>query len=152
MIQNDWKDVCDFFYERDFSKPSLRLNYFSLLAESGSFKLGLRSLTGQVEGEERERRYALWLNVLEQTCKIKWRLSDSLNICSFMHRNIYRENTQKNYCSSGLHSSIRYDELLGALMIKNINNLKTESFNWPILLIIVTYSSLGINRQKYLDR
>lgn len=46
--------MCDFFYEGGFNKPSLRLNYFSLLAEGGSFKLGLRSLTGQVEGEERE--------------------------------------------------------------------------------------------------
>lgn len=46
--------MCDFFYKRGFNKPSLRLNYFSLLAEGGSFKLGLRSLTGQVEGEERE--------------------------------------------------------------------------------------------------
>jgi len=34
---------------------------------------------------------------------------------------------QKNYCSSGLHSSIWYDELLGTLVIKNINNLKTEN-------------------------
>jgi len=46
--------VCDFFYEGGFNKSLLRLNYFSLLAEAGSFKLGLRSLTGQVEGEERE--------------------------------------------------------------------------------------------------
>lgn len=54
MIQNDWKVAYAFFYERGFNKPSLRLNYFSLIAEGGSFKLGLRSLTGQVEGEERE--------------------------------------------------------------------------------------------------
>lgn len=46
--------MCDFFCKRGFNKPSPRLNYFSLLAEGGSFKLGLRSLTGQVEGEERE--------------------------------------------------------------------------------------------------
>lgn len=45
--------MCAFFYEKGFNKPSLRLNYFSLLAEGGSFKLGLRSLVGQVEGEER---------------------------------------------------------------------------------------------------
>lgn len=46
--------MCAFFYERSFNKPSLRLNYFSLLAESRSFKLRLRSSTGHVEGEERE--------------------------------------------------------------------------------------------------
>lgn len=54
MIQDDWKDVCDFFYKRGFNKPSPRLNYFPLMAEGGSFKLGLRSLTGQAEGEGRE--------------------------------------------------------------------------------------------------
>lgn len=41
-------------FMRGFNKPSLRLNYFSLLGEGGSFKLGLRSLAGQAEGEERE--------------------------------------------------------------------------------------------------
>lgn len=46
--------MCACFHERSFNKPSSRLNYFSLLAESGSFKLHLRSSTGQVEGEERE--------------------------------------------------------------------------------------------------
>lgn len=86
--------MCVISFMRGFNKPSLRLNYFSLLAEGGSFKLGLRSLTGQVEGRK-ERRYALWLNVLEQTCKIKWRLSDSLNICSLMHSNVHREKMQK---------------------------------------------------------
>lgn len=95
--------MCAFFGERGFNTPPPRLTRFSLLAESGSVKWGLRSPTGHVEGEE-ER---LWLNVLEQTCKIKWRLSDGLNIRSVMRRNVHRERTCRETTAPGARSRAR---------------------------------------------